>query len=221
MHITEENMKFSIRSSAVGIIIALLTATPAFAAGTAIGGGGIPGQGATPGSDLPTSRGAKTAPLKGAIRMSPGMHRGMGAGRVFTQVSLAKLKQKFTEFSGNANTYESGAQAMPGIAKACSGKSYSVQDQMAAGCTGNETLNQCMDKLYKHCVETFSVSGVSLPVGGVNPLTGSQSYGQTSGFSTKQFQQSAQAAAAQARALSQMLTLYANEVEKNSKALVP
>ena len=110
---------------------------------------------------------------------------------------------------------------MPEIAKACSGKSYSVQDQKAAGCTGNETLNQCMDKLYKHCVETYSVSGISRPIGGVNPLTGSQGNSQTPGFSTKQFQQSAHMTSAEARALSQLLGQYANQVDQNAKALVP
>ena len=37
----------------------------------------------------------------------------------------------------------------------CLTKSYSVQDQQAAGCTGTETLNQCMDKLYKYCIGGF------------------------------------------------------------------
>jgi hypothetical protein len=214
-------MKLSIMSSAVGMIIAMLVGAPAFAAGAGIGGGGVPGYTPPDAGQSSASRGTATAPLKGAIRMSPGIHRGMGAGRVFTQVSFDKLKQKFTEFSGNANTYESGAKAMPGIAQACSGKSYSVQDQMAAGCTGNETLNQCMDKLYKHCVETYSVGSISLPTGGMGSPFGNQGSGQVPGFSTKQFQQSAQVTAAQARALSQLLTLYANEVDKNAKALVP
>jgi hypothetical protein len=37
----------------------------------------------------------------------------------------------------------------------CLTKSYSVQDQQAAGCVGTDTLNQCMDKLYKYCIGGF------------------------------------------------------------------
>jgi len=36
--------------------------------------------------------------------------------------------------------------------KNCLTKSYSVQDQQSAGCAGTDTVNQCMDKLYKHCI---------------------------------------------------------------------
>ena len=37
----------------------------------------------------------------------------------------------------------------------CLTKSYSVQDQQAAGCAGTDTVNQCMDKLYKHCIAAY------------------------------------------------------------------
>lgn len=158
--------------------------------------------------------GAAAAPLKGEIRLSPGAQRGMGSSRLGVRhaVSFKGLNQKFDDFSGNAKTYEQGAKKIPEIAKACANKSYSIQDQKAAGCTGNETMNQCMDKLYKHCIETFSVSGFDFPTpkGGHIP-----------GFSTKQFQETAHAASAQARELSQLLNQYANEVDQNAKALVP
>lgn len=39
--------------------------------------------------------------------------------------------------------------------KNCLAKSYSVQDQQAAGCAGNDTVNQCMDKLYKYCIGSY------------------------------------------------------------------
>ncbi len=167
-------------------------------------------------ANLPVSTQAR--PLKDEIRLSPGLQRGVSGRRVLPQVSFDKLDQKFTEFSGNAKTYESGAKAMPEIAKQCAGKPYSVQDQKAAGCTGTDTLNQCMDKLYKHCIETYSFGGIDLGLPG--QISG-ESPGKIPGFSTKQFQQSAKTAAAQARALSQLLAQYANEVEQNAKALVP
>ena len=170
------------------------------------------------GSGQAPAGGAAAAPLKGEIRLTPGMHPG---GMRVVHVSFDTLTQKYTEFSGSAKTYEAGAQAMPGIAKACSAKAYTVQDQVAAGCTSNETLKQCMDKLYKRCIETYSTSGASIPSFGTNIYGQSIGGGQIPGFSTKQFQQSAQTAAAQARSLSQLLGQYANEVEQTAKALVP
>ncbi len=38
----------------------------------------------------------------------------------------------------------------------CLTKSYSVQDQQAAGCAGTDTVNQCMDKLYKYCIGNYT-----------------------------------------------------------------
>ena len=37
----------------------------------------------------------------------------------------------------------------------CLTRSYSVQDQQAAGCAGTDTVNQCMDKLYKYCIAAY------------------------------------------------------------------
>lgn len=39
--------------------------------------------------------------------------------------------------------------------KHCLTKSYSVQDQQTAGCAGTDTVNQCMDKLYKYCIGSY------------------------------------------------------------------
>jgi len=162
----------------------------------------------------------QTAPLKNEIRLAPAA--GKYVINIVAQVNFDKLNQQYSEFSGSAKKFESGAGAMSGIAKECANKAYNVQDQKAAGCTGTDTLNQCMDKLYKHCVKNFSSSGYSLPGGGYNPVTG-QKYGggEIPAFSTAQFLQSAQTAAVQARALSQQLGQYANQVEQNAKKLVP
>ncbi len=34
----------------------------------------------------------------------------------------------------------------------CSKKTYTTEDQKAAGCTGTDTLNQCSHKLFRQCV---------------------------------------------------------------------
>ncbi|MCR4345585.1 MAG: hypothetical protein NUV55_00030 [Sulfuricaulis sp.] len=173
-----------------------------------------------PGAVQAVPGGMPAAPLKNEIRLGTGMSKRIV--QIVAQVKFDKLNQQYTEFSGNAKKFESGAGVISEIAKECAKKAYSVQDQKAAGCTGNDTLNQCMDKLYKHCVKNFSSSGYSLPGGGYNPVTG-QKYGggEIPAFSTAQFLQSAQTTAAQARVLSQQLGQYASQVEQNAKALVP
>lgn len=35
------------------------------------------------------------------------------------------------------------------------GKSFSVQEQQAAGCAGSDTMTQCMNKLTKYCISQF------------------------------------------------------------------
>lgn len=191
---------------------------------SAVPGAAPPVRSVAPGTPAaqPVPGSAQAAPLKSEIRLGPGSKYGLPAMHVVAQVSLEKLNQQYAEFSGSAKSYEGGAKALPEIAKQCAAKAYGVQDQMAAGCTGSDTLNQCMDKLYKHCVKNYSAGGVSLPGGGINPVTGQQyGGGQLPGFSTAQFLQSAQMTAAQARALSQQLSQYANQVEQNANALIP
>lgn len=172
--------------------------------------------------------GAPAAPLKGDIRVTPAPQRG---GRpIVAQVSFSQLDQKLTEFRGGAQSYEQGSQRLLAVKKTCTDKAYTVQDQKAAGCTGTDTMNQCMDKLYKHCVQTYSTPATQLPgssgVGGLAidgasgpPLPGTGA--QIPGFSTKDYLQNAAATATRARALSQMLTQYAFQVEQNAKALAP
>lgn len=42
--------------------------------------------------------------------------------------------------------------------KNCANKSYSVQDQVAAGCKGNDTVDLCTDKLFRHCLSRYEES---------------------------------------------------------------
>jgi hypothetical protein len=207
-----------------------LACMPALAVAAGIGGGGVPGR--PPGSNQPASGGAtgseastsgsgSPTPLKGVLRLSPAIHRGAGAGRMYTTISVDQLTQKFAKFSSDASVYESGAKQMSAAAQTCSSKAYSVQDQMAAGCTGTESLNQCMNKLYKHCIDTFSGNPTAGPSARNTAAVASRSVARTGGFSTSQFLQTARATASEARALSQTLTQYASQVENNARALAP
>lgn len=147
--------------------------------------------------DVTRVQGSAAKPLKGEIRMSPGKVRAIGS----MLITLDGLNQKFTEFSRKASGYEYGAKARSTIATQCASRAYTVQDQEAAGCSGSDTMDQCMDKLYKHCLETSSNPGPNV--------------------SPREFQEKAKTASAEARALSRMLDRYADHAENTAKALAP
>jgi hypothetical protein len=144
-----------------------------------------------------SAQGSAAQPLKGEIRLSPGKLR-----PISMPITLDGLNQKFTDFSRKASGYEYGATARTKIARQCAGKAYSVQDQRAVGCTGTDTVDQCMDKLYDHCLKTTSNPGG--PDG-----------------TTQEFQESAKTVAVEARALSRMLNQYADQADQAVKTLVP
>lgn len=169
------------------------------------------------------SRTATTAtdikPLQKPIRLSPAMQMQMRAKtpRLNLPVHWQQLEQQFNELSGKAQEYEMGVATIPDIQKQCAEKSYSVQDQQAAGCNGNETLNQCMEKLVHHCVESYSSGGMSwggMNVGGVEVGSG----GEIPSVSTQSFREAAKQTAAKARAMSQKLQQYASQAERNAAA---
>lgn len=206
-----------LRGTAGAALIALLfpwsAASAADTGGRGTPAGSVPARVPAAG---PATRGSGfTGPLKGVIRLSPGSVRAVGTP-MLPAFGVEQLDKKYSGFSGGAKAYENGAKAMLQVAKDCAAKAYTVQDQQAAGCTGSESLDQCMEKLYKHCVQTFSFAGFNMPSVSVEG-GGSQ----MPGFSTKQFQQTAKTTAAEARVLSQLLNQYANEVEQKAKALVP
>jgi len=147
-------------------------------------------------SDVSSAQGSAAKPLKGEIRLSPGKFR-----PISMPITLDGLNQKITEFSRRASGYEYGATARTQIARQCASKAYTVQDQKAVGCTGTDTVDQCMDKLYEHCLKTSSNQGHNVTI--------------------QEFQESAKTAAGEARALSRMLNQYADQADQAVKALVP
>jgi hypothetical protein len=165
-----------------------------------------------------SSAAAKLKPLQKPIQLAPAVKMRAKAPKLMLPVHFKQLAQQFHDLSGNAQEYEVGVAFMPEIQKACAEKSYSVQDQMAAGCNGNETLNQCMEKLVHHCIATYSTpGGISwggISVGGVEVA----SSGSTPTFSTQSFCEAARQTATKARALSQKLQQYATQAERNAAA---
>lgn len=170
-------------SRTLGLLLALATA------GLAAGAAARP--------DASSAQGSAAEPLKGEIRLSPGKLRAISL-----PITLNGLNQKFTEFSRKATGYEYGATARTKIARECAGKAYTVQNQRAVGCTGSDTVDQCMDKLYEHCLKTSSNPG------GRN-------------VTTQEFQEWAKTTADEARALSRMLNQYADQADQAVKTLIP
>jgi hypothetical protein len=172
----------------------------------------------TPSTKLHSS----TAPLKGIVKLTPALRMRAKANKLHLTVKLEQLRKQFAQMDQIAQAYETGVATMPEIQKQCAEKSYSVQDQMEAGCSGNETLNQCMEKLVAHCMANFSTPGVS--IGGWSGTNiGGTNVGGTEGVSVpsvsvESFRQAAKQTAAQAKALSQKLNQYAGQAERNANA---
>lgn len=196
--------------------VAAIAIAVASAAASAAGDGRGVATGAMP------ARQSLAAPLKGELRLTPANTSRL----ILPQQGIDALAKDFNKFSGDAKAFEAMAKAVPGMTQQCASKAYSVQDQAKAGCTASDTVAQCSDKLLKHCLQSYR--GRSLPdlglsggaAGGLG-LPGAGSGNVKIGFSLQEIQQTAAAAAAEARALSQQLAAYANQVEQNAKAVAP
>jgi hypothetical protein len=164
------------------------------------------------------SAAAELKPLQKPIRLAPAVKMRAKTPKLMLPVHFEQLANQYHELAGKAQEYEVGAAMMPEIQKACAEKSYSVQDQAAAGCNGNETLNQCMEKLVRHCISNYTAGG-GLSWGGINILgTEVAPGGSTPTFSTEAFREAASQTAVKARALSQKLQQYATQAERNAAA---
>ncbi len=161
-------------------------------------------------------------PLKGTVKLTPARRMRAKAKKIRLLVKLEQLRKQFAQMDQIAQEYEMGVATMPEIQKQCAEKSYSVQDQMDAGCNGNETLDQCMEKLVAHCMANFSTPGVAIG-GWSGTNVGGTNVGGTEGvsipsISVESFCKAAKQTAAQAKALSQKLSQYAGQAERNANA---
>ena len=162
------------------------------------------------------SKGAIKA-LKQPIQLSPEVRMRSISPKFNLTVKMEQLQKQFEELGSKAQMYEIGVAGVPIIEKQCAEKSYSIQDQQAAGCNENEPLSVCMEKLVKDCVSNFSASGMS--IGGVSLPGGMQSEGvNIPSMSVQSFREAAIQTAAEARALSQRLNQYAIQAEQSANA---
>jgi hypothetical protein len=62
----------------------------------------------------------------------------------------------YVPFPGIWELYYSGGRYREHVYGCCGqNKSFSVQDQQAAGCSGGDTVKQCMEKLVKSCIRQY------------------------------------------------------------------
>jgi hypothetical protein len=75
------------------------------------------------------------------------------------QTDIPKAVQLYTNQGdiGFPGTSENTAGVYRNYVQDCCSpnKSFSVQDQQNAGCTGSDTVNVCMDKVIKHCISQY------------------------------------------------------------------
>ena len=72
--------------------------------------------------------------------------------RVHKAYSPLKFTDCPSDWFNLEETYYSGYNT---YVKICANKSYSIQDQQNAGCLGSDTVNQCTDKLFRHCLSRY------------------------------------------------------------------
>ncbi|MES9881561.1 MAG: hypothetical protein ABW185_11830 [Sedimenticola sp.] len=143
-------------------------------------------------------------PLTVPIILTPVYRQATITARVYRHVKISELKELFTDLNARAARYESGIDTVSRIQTHCAEKSYSIPDQAAAGCNGNETLNQCMEKLVHHCLETHRPVSIT---------------GQSRGPRTlEESRNAARVTAAMAKALSKKLADYARQAEQHANA---
>jgi hypothetical protein len=145
---------------------------------------------------------SKSAP-KGDIRLDPRARAVTQWTNLRLPIRLAALQKEFNNLRYPAKYYEGGAKKIPEVARNCANQAYSAQYQTAAGCTEDDTVGQCREKLLKHCVGAWH--------GHIPAVHDLVSTHEIKLFSAK--------VATKARHLSRQLNRYANEAEKFSNSL--
>jgi hypothetical protein len=69
-----------------------------------------------------------------------------------TKPAAAELEAALKETEKLLHTVQMDLWYYQDHAKKCSKKTFTTEDQKTAGCTGNDTLNQCTVKLFQYCV---------------------------------------------------------------------
>lgn len=150
-----------------------------------------------------TARTPTLRPLQSPLRLTPAFKMKKQRSIVQLRTTLSQIQQNFRRFEGNAALYEQAIGIMANIQQGCAEKSYSVQDQQQAGCSGSESLDQCMEKLVSYCVDHFERAGI-----GIGPI-------QIPGFTTQTLRDAARETATQGRQLSQQTGQYANQAQQS------
>ncbi len=147
-------------------LIAMIVSTVTHAA--SVGGPGTPppsagSSGAGPGRGVPATGSptmkAPSQPVlpseKKPIHITPEVLGGITQALLKTDTIPAKeeLKAALKEAESKLSSVSNELWYYQNYAKTCSNKTYTTEDQKQAGCLGTDTLNQCSQKLFRHCFD--------------------------------------------------------------------
>lgn len=182
------------------------------------GAANLAGVGNQPMQSATSSKPQAVRPLQNQLTISPMVQRRMVSPAEVSLLNMDEIQTQYESLVPPARTYEVGVQTMPAIQRQCAEKNYSVQDQSAAGCVGSETLDQCGEKLVRHCIATYNRPGggslVAIQAGADGTIQ-MPSAGTTSA-STQGFIEAARQVAQKARSLGETLQRYANQAEQRA-----
>ena len=102
---------------------------------------------------------AASSPVQPAtIKLNP-QHLQMPAGcKAYSPAVYQAWKKLQKNFAALSESFANHEKKYEEACTACSNKTYSQQDMAAAGCLPTDTLAQCNQKLFNHCVNSISMS---------------------------------------------------------------
>lgn len=89
------------------------------------------------------------APLRGVMRLNPSKFAAQASSK--PAVNMANIQAACSAI--DPNRYVQLLRTIQGKETLCTAASYSVEDQRAAGCTGDDTVDGCQKRLFNYCMD--------------------------------------------------------------------
>ncbi|MCG2750319.1 MAG: hypothetical protein L6301_00565 [Desulfobacteraceae bacterium] len=99
----------------------------------------------------PTPSFTTARPLVTEIKVSPAR---INTSAIVLTVPYEELRKAMEHVKGAYFGWDYINGVTDWLQQNCSGKSYTVDEQKAAGCLGTDTVDACTEKLYQHCFQS-------------------------------------------------------------------
>jgi hypothetical protein len=99
----------------------------------------------------PTPSFTTARPLVTEIKVSPAR---INSSAILLTVPYEELRKAMEHLKGAYFGWDYIDGVTDWLEKNCAGKSYTVDQQKAAGCLGTDTVDACTEKLYQHCFQS-------------------------------------------------------------------